>query len=420
MNRRLILYLTLCFSISISNAQEIRKILFLGNSYTAVNNLPQTIHDIAKTMGDSVYFNSNTPGSCTLQIHSTDATSISLIQSEKWDYVVLQEQSQLPSFPPSQVATEVFPYATKLDSIIKANDSCTETVFYMTWGRKNGDATNCVSYPQVCTYEGMQERLRQSYLQMGIDNSATVAPVGMAWYKTRLLNPSFDLYAADESHPSFYGTYLTACVFYSTLFHRSAEGCSYISSLALADATLLQQVAASTVFDSLDQWAEPGDKAYARFTYSQNVLNFQFNDTSLNATNWSWGFGDGTTSTTHDPFHTYVGPGYYVVMLIASNNCFSDTIYETLNLNPFDITTCEKNPAMVIYPNPSTGIFNIESLPDNISYCGIYSLSGKLITSLDKYDLDRKKIDLTDFPCGMYILNARTPETTFHVLLLKE
>jgi hypothetical protein len=420
MNRRLFLYLTLYFSISISSAQEIRKILFLGNSYTAANNLPQTVHDIAKAMGDSVYFNSNTPGGCTLQIHSTDATSIALIQSEKWDYVVLQEQSQLPSFSPSQVATDVFPYARKLDSIIKANDSCTETVFYMTWGRKNGDATNCATYPPVCTYEGMQERLRQSYLQMGIDNSATVAPVGMAWYKTRLLNPVFDLYIADESHPSIYGTYLTACVFYSTLFHRSAEGCSYLSSISQADATLLQQVAANTVFDSLDQWAGPGDKAYGRFSPVINGIGVQFNDSSLNTTNWLWDFGDGQSSTITEPYHYYSGFGTYLVTLTVSNPCFEDTVTDTLDLAPMGIQFNSSEKLPQITPNPSSGIFYIECLPDHISFCDIYSLSGKLITSLNKYDLDRKMIDLTNYPCGMYILKAGTPETTLHILLLKE
>ena len=63
----------------------------------------------------------------------------SRIRSGSWDFVVLQEQSQLPSFPIEQVTAEVFPYARYLDSVIKAHNSCAQTIFYMTWGRKNGD-----------------------------------------------------------------------------------------------------------------------------------------------------------------------------------------------------------------------------------------------------------------------------------------
>src|SRR6185369_11530052 len=117
----------------------------------------------------------------TFQQHTTNATTISGIFSQPWDIVVLQEQSQMPSFPPAQVATDVYPFAARLDSFVHANDTCTQTMFMMTWGRKYGDAMNCPSYPVVCAYVGMQSRLRDSYLQMTQDNHATVAPMGSAW-----------------------------------------------------------------------------------------------------------------------------------------------------------------------------------------------------------------------------------------------
>ncbi len=121
----------------IANGQSITKrVLFLGNSYTQVNNLPQMVADAAISAGDTLLFDSNTPGGYTLQGHSTNAISLAKIAAGNWDYVVLQEQSQLPSFPIDQVETEVFPYAHLLDSIINAENPCGETVFYMTWGRK--------------------------------------------------------------------------------------------------------------------------------------------------------------------------------------------------------------------------------------------------------------------------------------------
>lgn len=43
-----------------------KKVLFLGNSYTAVNNLPQMMADVAVSAGDSLWFDSNTPGGYTL------------------------------------------------------------------------------------------------------------------------------------------------------------------------------------------------------------------------------------------------------------------------------------------------------------------------------------------------------------------
>ena len=34
-------------------------------------------------------------------------------------------------------------------------------------------------------------------------------------------------------------------------------------------------------------------------------LSVQFNDSSINATSWSWNFGDGQTSTAQNTSHTY-------------------------------------------------------------------------------------------------------------------
>ena len=117
-------------------AQDPVKVLFIGNSYTSANDLPGTFRQLAAGMGRDVTTSSVNPGGYTFNQHSVYAATLTAIQSAKWDYVILQEQSQLPSFPPSQVTVEVFPYARKLDSLIRLNDSCTETVFYMTWGRK--------------------------------------------------------------------------------------------------------------------------------------------------------------------------------------------------------------------------------------------------------------------------------------------
>ena len=124
---------TLLFSAFFGCSQESKSVLFIGNSYTAVNNLPEMIKLSATSAGDEIIYDASIPGGTTFQQHSTNAQTLSKINSKAWDYVVLQEQSQLPSFPDSQVATSVYPYATALNNQILANNSCTETLFYMTW-----------------------------------------------------------------------------------------------------------------------------------------------------------------------------------------------------------------------------------------------------------------------------------------------
>ncbi|MFT5021332.1 MAG: hypothetical protein ACI9CU_002741, partial [Polaribacter sp.] len=174
-------------------------VLFLGNSYTNTQNLPATLYNLALEGGDTLIYDSNTPGGYTLNGHSTNATSLSKIASRDWDFVVLQEQSQMPSFGDAQVAAEVFPYAEILVDSIRSNYECSEPVFFMTWGRRDGDQSNCAGFPALCTYEGMQERLRNAYLQMTFDNDVTVGPCGAAWQQMALNNTQFftGLYAND-------------------------------------------------------------------------------------------------------------------------------------------------------------------------------------------------------------------------------
>ena len=239
---------------SFAQSHQKRNVLFLGNSYTYVNNLPQLIKDIALANGDTLVFDSNCPGGHTFNNHFNNATSLSKINAQAWDCVILQAQSQEPSFSPGQVAAQTLPYAIKLDSLIKNNNTCTETVFYETWGRKNGDASNCGSYPPICTYIGMQNRLRTSYKLFADTTQAIMAPAGEAWRKSIALNPTLELYSSDQSHPSLEGSYLTACVFYETLFHKSVLSNTYTAGVSSINVSFLQQIAHDVVNDSLLTW----------------------------------------------------------------------------------------------------------------------------------------------------------------------
>ena len=77
----------------------------------------------------------------------------------------------------------------------------------------------------------------------------------------------------------------------------------------------------------------------ASFTYSpaspvegQALL---FTDSSLGGpTSWLWDFGDGTTSASQNPSHTYTNAGSYNVTLRASRGSGSDTMNQAINVLP--------------------------------------------------------------------------------------
>jgi hypothetical protein len=376
-------------------------VLFLGNSYTFYNNMPDLVSEIALSLDDTLNATSNTPGGWTLQSHAAqNSSSLQALNQQNWDFVVVQAQSQEPSFPPFQVEQQTYPYAQSLVDSILANDSCSEPMFFMTWGRKNGDAVNGVGYPAIATYEGMQSRLRNSYLEMGFDNDCSVSPVGMAWKKSIEQNPDFELYSGDGSHPNLAGSYLSACVFYSSIFKKSCEGSDFIPiGLDSTDAVILQTIASSVVLDSTEVW---------NLFDVQNVdlirTEIDGYDFSVQASNYdsiSWDFGDGQFSDQESIFHTYQVDQEFTIQLsiFSKNNC--QKIEFSYNIDTYNVSDVEGFQSRAnVYPNPSSRFFYVNI--EEASTIFVFNLDGKKIIETAK---DKSfKLDLNEVKNGVYFV----------------
>ncbi len=396
-----------CAVVVMNNATaRTKRIFFAGNSYTYTNSMPDMLKALATAMGDTVVYAMSAPGGHTFQQHTTNTTTLTGITSQPWDIVILQEQSQIPSFPPAQVATDCYPYARWLDSFINDYDSCIETMFMMTWGRKNGDAMNCASYPVVCTYAGMQGRLRESYLEMTMNNHASVAPVGAAWKVVVDSFPAIELYQPDESHPSVAGSYLEACVLYASAFHRSPEGCSYVSSLTPSVAATLQRIAARVTLDSLEQWQQYGHYPHAAFTYALTTpATVNLTNTSQRADSYVWQFGDGGTAATASPSHTYTASGTYTITLTATNDCSSNISTDTVTVTGTTGIDNIHSSSNVMIMNSGNG--HISFVLPGAGHLSVYDINGRTIRSYDR----TANAQVTDmFPAGLYLYRFTTTE----------
>ena len=123
------------FAATQCNAQLSYKVLFLGNSYTATNNLPQLIHDVALSAGDTLTFDSYTPGGYQLVDHTLDPSAQNKIMAGGWEYVVMQGQSQEPVLFTGQFNNGGF----ALYNQVKQYNPCAVPMLYMTWGEGSGD-----------------------------------------------------------------------------------------------------------------------------------------------------------------------------------------------------------------------------------------------------------------------------------------
>jgi hypothetical protein len=73
------------------------KVLFIGNSYTSVNDLPGMVAGLAEAAGGGKNEGDrHLVGGCTLEKHVKDQKAIDKIRAKKWDVVVLQEHSLQP------------------------------------------------------------------------------------------------------------------------------------------------------------------------------------------------------------------------------------------------------------------------------------------------------------------------------------
>ncbi|QQR95580.1 MAG: T9SS type A sorting domain-containing protein [Bacteroidota bacterium] len=406
-------YLILSFIFSIHSVEcKTVRALFIGNSYTDVNNLPEIVKQIALSTGDTLIYSKNAPGGYTFLMHTTNATTISLIQAGNWDYVILQEQSQLPSFPDNDVATQVYPYAAALDSMIKASSPCATTLFYMTWGRQNGDAANCPFFPPLCTYLGMDSLLQLRYTIMAQDNHAAISPVAKVWRKIRSDFPTLNLYASDGSHPNNNGSFAAACSFYSVMFGKNPQLASYNFTVTASDAVTIKTVAKEVAFDSLNYWFQY-DALIADFNFSTVTNTVSFFNTSQNATTFNWTFGDGSSSTLMNPSHTYTASGTFNITLIASDSVcgFADTVSKTITISTSGLAAPESSNSINILPNPVLDVMTFTSVK-TVSSFQIFTTDGRLILTSNRpiQSNEEHSLNVSMLSSGIYFLKVYSDE----------
>lgn len=399
-------------------SQTSKRVLFLGNSYTSVNNLPQMLANVATSAGDHVEFDSSTPGGQTFQGHSTNNSSIEKIMLGNWDFVVLQEQSQRPSFPDGQVQAEVFPYARILDSLINIYNPCGETMFYMTWGRKNGDAANCASFPPLCTYEGMDSLLYLRYMMMSEENNALVSPVGAVWKYLRQNHPHIELYLSDESHPSLAGSYAAACCFYTSIFRKSPMLITNNYNLPEADASAIKAAVKIVVYDQLLNWHIGEYDPFANFSFDIANNMVSFTNLSTNAASYKWDFGDGEISTDVNPNHTYAINNNYTTRLIANYCEYSDTTEQIVNIITSSMDNFLTQNSIIIYPNPISN----QLIIDIKSFDKMYVLNslGQIFTPSSTSTGTNTSVDFSNFPSGIYFLVVSSDKKTFTQKIIKK
>ncbi|MDX2032160.1 MAG: SGNH/GDSL hydrolase family protein [Blastocatellia bacterium] len=200
-------------------------VLFIGNSFTARNDVPGLIARLAEACGKRFEHRLISAGGASLRMHWNKGEAQQAIRQGGYDYVALQEQSTLPIKNRARMHENIRLFDAEI------NAARAKTVLYLTWARQNAPES--------------QPALTSAYEEIGKELGAIVVPAGIAWQRFLREHPAPVLHDKDQSHPTLAGSYLAACVFYAALFGERPTGDA--AGLAPSEAELLQKTAWAVV-----------------------------------------------------------------------------------------------------------------------------------------------------------------------------
>ncbi len=232
MKNNIIIFI-LIFCINHSFADDPANILFVGNSFTYYNDMPDMIQALAVANDKVINIEAATKGGYSIAQHAKDPKTLNALASKKWDIIVFQGHSLEP----------LTDKANMIKSGKELAGKCKEAklMLYLTWAYqtkkrflekvKKTNIGKLKREEQMNMFSNMQKLLTEGYNALAEEIHAEVVPVGLAWQASRKQHPDLNLFnKKDQFHPSKQGSYLSAIVFYKAIFGETPEKAALNSS----------------------------------------------------------------------------------------------------------------------------------------------------------------------------------------------
>lgn len=195
-------------------------LLFIGNSYTYYNDMPKILESLAIENGKDVQVDSVTKGGRKLLENLAYEDEyhqkiVQLCKEKQYDVLILQEQSYFP-------LVDYEKFTEGLSGLMKLVGA-KRTLFYATWGRKEG----CPLLDELkLTRFEMGKKLEEAYKKAAEELGAELSPVGRAFQTACETAPELELFSHDLSHPSLLGSTLAALTHYRCIFGEFPKSCA--------------------------------------------------------------------------------------------------------------------------------------------------------------------------------------------------
>lgn len=140
-----------------------------------------------------------------------------------------------------------------------------------------------------------------------------------------------------------------------------------------------------------------------------------FTDTTANAIEWGWDFGDGSSSCPIFPqtSHIYTVPGTYQVQMMVGNGTCTDTIVKQLQVDTLVSILSPASIEFALYPNPASEQVRLSWTAETGQRYGlrVYNLQGQMVqekTEIEGVGTIEKILDCTSLPSGLYLVEIRS------------
>ena len=399
--KKILTLIFLFYTITNIKASDTTNVLFIGNSITYYNNMPQMFQSIANNKGHKVHVASHTPGGSGIVNHYVNNSLYSLIASKKWDIVILQpgtSESAGVSFPIKTTASRA---NILLDSIYKNNKCARVYLYEIPYGIPSNGGYPKYFQIQTIIKDSITKLADLLKLQMLAAGECTRSYYSQ--HQNLLLHNSID-----DIHPNNYGSFLVASSFYVGIYQDSIYDCTYNSTIPADSADKFFAIAENVILSNKSDWRINTNNLHSEFSFTQNANAISFHNSSVNYQTLNWTFGDANSSSTENPLHNYAQNGVYNINLIANDDNCSDTSSAKVSINSVSINNTNSLISKVfIYPNPSSDYIYVNS-PQKIMSIKIYSINGKELLNINNPENTQEKISISKLSIGEYLIMINT------------
>ncbi len=153
------------------------------------------------------------------------------------------------------------------------------------------------------------------------------------------------------------------------------------------------------------------------FDFTINGNQVAFTNLATDATTLFWNFGDGNTSMTLNPTHTYATAGVYTVTLNASN-AFCGRAVSKLVVVGLNAAEFLQQAGIQVFPNPTSDWVYVHlAAPAPNWHYRLFNTSGQLLQTSVLQMITA--IDLSAQAKGLYLLQLQSPTTTWSLRIIK-